>query len=676
MTEGKILSNNLKCYTFDQLNFATRNFHRNELVGEGESGSVYKGWLWIVEHTAPAKRGTGFFVALKKIYRQRRLWRGRDDKWLTEMYYMEQLHHPNLVKLIGYCLEDHFQQYLVYEFLAKGSLDNHLFKTATSSNFEPLTWKTRMKIALDVAKGLAFLHSDQVKMIVGDFKISKILIDSNYNAKLNYFGRANYLQNEDSIDPDMVCIQQHTHIYTAPEYEQTAQPSKKSDVYSFGVILLEIMSGKRASDYIRSPLEHNLVPWAKSFHINKRKIHQLIDSHIEGQYSPREAMEVANIVIQCLSARPTHRPNIDEVVSQKSWKTLLITKASYLTLKNACLNEEDLLSGLSKKGCCSSMTDSEIFQSNNLKCFTFNELKTATRNFRPSGLVGKSGFGCVYKGWIDENTLAPTKLGTGFVIAVKTLNQENNQGQSEWLTKINYLGQLHHPNLVKLIGYCFEDNNRILVYEFFTKGNLDNHLFRRVSNFEPLSWKIRMKIALDAAKGLAFLHSNEVEMIHGGFKTSKIMIDSNYNAKLSDFGLEKYGSDHTVVIEGAYPEIYAAREFIETGHLSKKSDVYSFGVVLLEIMSGKRGLDLNRPFVEQNLVAWAKPLLVSKHKISRAIDACLEGQYSSEEAMIVGHIVIKCLSRRPDYRPNIDEVVGSLEQVQDSNDTISGVGSS
>ncbi|KAK2441893.1 receptor cytoplasmic kinase [Trifolium repens] len=337
------------------------------------------------------------------------------------------------------------------------------------------------------------------------------------------------------------------------------------------------------------------------------------------------------------------------------------------------LNEEDVLSGFSKKGCCSSMTDSEIFQSNNLKSFTFNEVKSATRNFHPSGLLGKSVFRYVYKGWIDEKTLAPTKLGTGFAVAVKKLNWENNQGHSEWLRKINYLGQLHHPNLVKLIGYCFEDNNRILVYEFLTKGSLDNHLFRRVSNFEPLSWKIRMKIALDAAKGLAFLHSNEVEVIHGGFKTSKIMIDSNYNAKLSDFGLKKYGSDHRIVTQRAYPQIYAAREFIETGNLSKKSEVYSFGVVLLEIMSGKRGSDKNRPFVEQNLVEWAKPLLVSKHKISRAIDARLEGQYSSEEAMKVGHIVIKCLSRRPDYRPNIDEVVRSLEQLQDSNDTISGV---
>jgi hypothetical protein len=97
------------------------------------------------------------------------------------------------------------------------------------------------------------------------------------------------------------------------------------------------------------------------------------------------------------------------------------------------LNEEDVLSGLSKKGCCSFMTDSEIFQSNNLKCFTFNEVKTATRSFRPDGLVGEGGFGSVFKGSIDENTLAPTKLGTGFVVAVKTLNQENNQGQNEWL---------------------------------------------------------------------------------------------------------------------------------------------------------------------------------------------------------------------------------------------------
>ncbi|CAL5203175.1 unnamed protein product [Lathyrus oleraceus] len=343
--------------------------------------------------------------------------------------------------------------------------------------------------------------------------------------------------------------------------------------------------------------------------------------------------------------------------------------------------EEDVLSGLSRRVSSSahvlltSRTEGEILQCINLKCFTINEVRTATRNFRPDSMVGEGGFGCVFKGWIDEHTLAPTKPGTGFVIAVKRLNQESSQGHSEWLTEINYLGQLRHPNLVKLIGYCLEDDYRILVYEFVTKGSLDNHLFRRASYFQPLSWKIRMKIALDAAKGLAFLHSDEVDVIYRDFKTSNILIDSNYNAKLSDFGMAKDGPEggksHVSTRIMGTPG-YAAPEYLATGHLTKKSDVYSFGVVLLEIMSGKRTLDTNRPSGEHNLVEWAKPLLVSKRKISQVMDARIEGQYSLREAVKVAHIAILCLSAEQKYRPNIDEVVRSLEQLQDSNDKTDG----
>jgi serine/threonine protein kinase len=294
-------------------------------------------------------------------------------------------------------------------------------------------------------------------------------------------------------------------------------------------------------------------------------------------------------------------------------------------------------------------------------------------------MVGEGGFGSVFKGWIDEHTLAPTKPGTGFVIAVKRLNQESSQGHSEWLTEINYLGQLRHPNLVKLVGYCLEDDYRILVYEFVTKGSLDNHLFRRASYFQPLSWKIRMKIALDSAKGLAFLHSDEVEVIYRDFKTSNILIDSDYNAKLSDFGMAKdgpeVGKSHVSTRVMGTPG-YAAPEYLATGHLTKKSDVYSFGVVLLEIMSGKRVLDKNRPTKEHNLVEWAKPLLISKRKIFQVMDARIEGQYSSREAMKVAQIAIQCMSVEQKYRPNIDEVVRSLEQLQDSNDKTNGISSS
>ncbi|MCI16506.1 protein kinase APK1A chloroplastic-like, partial [Trifolium medium] len=136
-----------------------------------------------------------------------------------------------------------------------------------------------------------------------------------------------------------------------------------------------------------------------------------------------------------------------------------------------------------------------------------------------------------------------------------------------------------------------------------------------------------MKIALDSAKGLAFLHSDEVEVIYRDFKTSNILIDSDYNAKLSDFGMAKDGPEggksHVSTRVMGTPG-YAAPEYLATGHLTKKSDVYSFGVVLLEIMSGKRVLDKNRPTKEHNLVEWAKPLLISKRKIFQVMDARIE----------------------------------------------------
>uniref|UniRef100_A0A7N2KL85 non-specific serine/threonine protein kinase n=1 Tax=Quercus lobata TaxID=97700 RepID=A0A7N2KL85_QUELO len=126
----------------------------------------------------------------------------------------------------------------------------------------------------------------------------------------------------------------------------------------------------------------------------------------------------------------------------------------------------------------STTSKSDISLSNNVKSFNFNDLKNATKNFRPESLIGEGGFGCVFKGWIDANTLAPTRPGSGIVVAVKKLKPESFQGHREWLAEVNYLGQLHHENLVKLIGYCSESDNRLLVYEFMPKGSLENHLFR------------------------------------------------------------------------------------------------------------------------------------------------------------------------------------------------------
>ncbi|ONM53126.1 Protein kinase APK1B chloroplastic [Zea mays] len=123
-------------------------------------------------------------------------------------------------------------------------------------------------------------------------------------------------------------------------------------------------------------------------------------------------------------------------------------------------------------------SDGQILEAPNLRTFTFIELKTAPKNFRPDSVLGEGGFGRVYKGWVDEKTMAPTRNGTGMVVAVKKLNSESMQGFDEWQSEINFLGRLSHPNLVKLLGYCWEDKELLLVYEFMAKGSLENHLFR------------------------------------------------------------------------------------------------------------------------------------------------------------------------------------------------------
>ncbi|TVU08446.1 hypothetical protein EJB05_41851 [Eragrostis curvula] len=342
----------------------------------------------------------------------------------------------------------------------------------------------------------------------------------------------------------------------------------------------------------------------------------------------------------------------------------------------------------------------------NVNIFTYNELRAATKNFRPDQILGEGGFGVVYKGVIDENVRAgfPSRQ-----VAVKELNPEGFQGDKEWLAEVNYLGQLSHPNLVELIGYCCEGSHRLLVYEYMACGSLEKHLFRRVCLNMP--WSTRMKIALGAARGLEYLHGAERSIIYRDFKTSNILLDAvrvssiifkcvnilscfnhflstsdvlyqtisliahqyhslslqDYNAKLSDFGLARTGpsGDQTHVstrVMGTYG--YAAPEYVMTGHLTTRSDVYGFGVVLLEMIIGRRAVDKSRPTREHNLVEWARPLLVHNRKLFRIIDPRMEGQYSTKAAIEVASLAYRCLSQNPKGRPTMSQVVETFEAVQ------------
>lgn len=302
----------------------------------------------------------------------------------------------------------------------------------------------------------------------------------------------------------------------------------------------------------------------------------------------------------------------------------------------------------------------------NIHSFTLQELKVITQNFSSSNFLGEGGFGPVHKGFIDDELRPGLKAQP---VAVKLLDLDGAQGHREWLTEVIFLGQLRHAHLVKLIGYCCEEEHRLLVYEYMPRGSLENQLFRRFS--VPLPWSARLKIALGAAKGLAFLHEAKKPIIYRDFKASNILLDSDYTAKLSDFGLATdgpEGDNSHVSTRVMGTQGYAAPEYIMTGHLTAASDVYSFGVVLLELLTGRKSVDKSRPSRYQNLADWARPMLKNPRKLSRIMDPRLEGQYSETGAQKAAELAYECLRHRPKLRPTTSEVIKVLEPLKDLDD--------
>ncbi|KAK8524769.1 hypothetical protein V6N13_015778 [Hibiscus sabdariffa] len=304
-----------------------------------------------------------------------------------------------------------------------------------------------------------------------------------------------------------------------------------------------------------------------------------------------------------------------------------------------------------------------------LHIFTLKELEV-THRFSKTNFLGEGGFGPVYKGFIDDNLRPGLKAQS---VAVKVLDLDGTQGHKEWLAEVIFLGQLKHPHLVNLIGYCYEDEHRLLVYEYMERGNLENQLFKRYG--PPLPWLTRLKIALGTAKGLAFLHEEEKPVIYRDFKTSNILLDLAYNAKVSDFGLATDGpegekSHVTTAVMGT--EGYAAPEYITTGHLTTMSDVFSFGVVLLELLTGRQSVDKTRPGREKNLVEWARPVLKDPYKLDAIMDPRLEGQYSTEGVKKAAALAYQCLSNHPKSRPTMSNVVKALEPLLDLTDIPTG----
>ncbi|XP_065021834.1 serine/threonine-protein kinase PBS1-like isoform X2 [Musa acuminata AAA Group] len=287
--------------------------------------------------------------------------------------------------------------------------------------------------------------------------------------------------------------------------------------------------------------------------------------------------------------------------------------------------------------------------------FTFSELSAATSNFRTESLLGEGGFGRVYRGRLET---------TGQVVAVKQLDRNGLQGNREFLVEVLMLSLLHHPNLVNLIGYCADGDQRLLVYEYMPLGSLEDHLHDFPPDKEPLDWNTRMKIAAGAAKGLEYLHDKaNPPVIYRDLKSSNILLDKGFHPKLSDFGLAKLGpvgdkSHVSTRVMGTYG--YCAPEYAMTGQLTVKSDVYSFGVVLLELITGRKAVESTKSHSEQNLVSWASPMFKDRRKLASLADPRLQGRYPMRGLYQALAVASMCIQEEAASRPAIADVVTAL----------------
>ncbi|MFQ6621397.1 hypothetical protein Gotur_001458 [Gossypium turneri] len=287
------------------------------------------------------------------------------------------------------------------------------------------------------------------------------------------------------------------------------------------------------------------------------------------------------------------------------------------------------------------------------KTFNYRDLCTATNNFNPENQLGEGGFGRVYKGQVEPNQQ---------VVAIKQLDRNGYQGNREFLVEVLMLSLLNHPNLVTLVGYCADGDQRILVYEYMANGSLESHLLDIPPDKKPLDWNTRIQVAIGAAKGLEYLHETaDPPVIYRDFKASNILLDQDFNPKLSDFGLAKIGptgdkSHVSTRVMGTYG--YCAPEYALTGQLTAKSDVYSFGVVFLEMITGRRVIDNSRPTEEQNL---ATPLFKDRRNFQLMADPLLEGNYPSKGLHQALAVAAMCLQDDAAARPAMSDVVTALE---------------
>ncbi|GAU11524.1 hypothetical protein TSUD_345140 [Trifolium subterraneum] len=355
---------------------------------------------------------------------------------------------------------------------------------------------------------------------------------------------------------------------------------------------------------------------------------------------------------------PSPIPNSPKIDSKKGsmWVGLgvgVAISSSFLILGGVCILIWKRTKGTKEDSIFDLKMDDEFQNGTGPKKFCYNKLVSATNNFAEEQKIGQGGFGGVYKGYLKD-------IDTN--VAIKRISRESRQGIKEYATEVKIISQLRHRNLVQLIGWCHKKKDFLLIYEFMQNGSLDSHLYRGKS---VLTWQMRYNIAMDLALALLYLHEEwEQCVLHRDVKSSNIMLDDNFNAKLGDFGLarlvdyEKGSQSQTTVIAGTMG--YIAPEYFTTGKATKESDIYSFGIVSLELASGRKPVDLNAKEDQMAIFDWVWELY-RLGRLLEVVDTKLEGVFDDEQMERLLVIGLWCSNPNYSFRPSVRQVIQVLK---------------
>ncbi|GJS34780.1 kinase-like domain, phloem protein 2-like protein [Tanacetum coccineum] len=634
MLQGKSLEH-LKI-GLSEIELATDNFAEKYCIGFGGFGRVYKAQLEHFDSSnsssiegdnkcdLPKKRST---VAIKHIFNPK----GKQG-FGTEIETLTSCKHENIISLLGFCDEGPDHMILIYEYASRGSLEDCMESNDKMTN---LTWVQRIKICLNIAHGLKYIHTntdqDKQKIIHRDIKSANILLSKSWEAKIADFGLSKIHPESQEASTLNTSTIAGTNMYLDPEYEKSGKLNKKSDIYSFGVVLFEILTGRLAYDHSYTKVNKKGIAPVARHHFESGTLMEIVDhklkeegdGHVFSQSKgAKDSLDIfSRIAYQCLVETQAQRPTIDDVIQE---------------LKKVLQAEEK--------------SQKEYFK------MSLEDINLATQNLSDDNLIGRGGLGNLYKGEVAQTN-------GRISIAAKRLDRALfGLEETRFFRDLDIPLKYKHENVIGLVGYCDEEVEKIIAHEFASRGSLDQYL-----NDASLTWLLRLKICMDIASGLNFLHATDVNqevLIHRDIKSSNILLFDDWKAKITGFGHSivcPSNQNIDYVIDDAVGTIgYTDPLFSKTRFLTKESDVFSLGAVLFDILCGKlSSVKLDDEYLFLPFLA------KSRYQVGELAELVFEGikeQIEPESFITFARIAYQCLHHRRERRPTAGEVVLQLKR--------------